>query len=326
MPYGSLVSSCRARPGAPPLVPPSAPSGLSATVLGSTRVDLAWTDTSSNETGFGVERSLDGATWVQIGTAAANAVGYSDTTAAPQTPYQYRVRALGTAGNSAYAGPVSATTWSPLRDGLVAYVLFDDALGTDLTGRGNDLTPHNGPTVVGGETRLTAASSQYYDRPSTADLTISGTDATILALVRLASKPGEGSICAKFGGSDGNSEWNLEYAGNDRFGFTVRDVGANATAQGIASPVIGRQYLVAGRTRISDKRVSISIDGVEESFTNYVGAGPAATSQTIEVGRFLGGQYVDAALKGWAIYHRRLTDAELVQMWNGGSPLLWPDF
>jgi len=39
---------------------PEAPSGLSASALSSSSIRLTWTDNSGNETGFKVERSLDG--------------------------------------------------------------------------------------------------------------------------------------------------------------------------------------------------------------------------------------------------------------------------
>ena len=59
--------------------PPSAPTTLAANAASTTQINLTWTDTSSNETGFKVERSPDGSTWTQITTTAANATGYNDT-------------------------------------------------------------------------------------------------------------------------------------------------------------------------------------------------------------------------------------------------------
>ncbi|KKK50104.1 hypothetical protein LCGC14_3128360, partial [marine sediment metagenome] len=38
-------------------VPPAAPSGLSATAISKTEIDLSWTDNADNETGFKIERS-----------------------------------------------------------------------------------------------------------------------------------------------------------------------------------------------------------------------------------------------------------------------------
>ena len=46
---------------------PAAPTGLSATAVSSSQINLAWTDNASNESGFRIERSADGATFTQIG-------------------------------------------------------------------------------------------------------------------------------------------------------------------------------------------------------------------------------------------------------------------
>ena len=74
-------------------------------------VTLAWSDGSSNEAGFKIERSPDGTTnWTQIGTTGAGALTYADIGVAPLTTYYYRVRAYNAASNSAYSNVVSVTT------------------------------------------------------------------------------------------------------------------------------------------------------------------------------------------------------------------------
>jgi hypothetical protein len=80
---------------------PAPPSGLSATVVSNSRVDLTWTDNSTNELGFKIERSTDGTTFSQIGTRGANMTSYSDTTVSRNRMYWYRVRAYNAAGDSA---------------------------------------------------------------------------------------------------------------------------------------------------------------------------------------------------------------------------------
>src|ERR1039458_587789 len=69
---------------------PRRPPGPSAS-----RIDLAWTDNSSNETGFIIERasSSNFAGAVLVTTTAANATAYSDTGLTANTTYYYRVRA-----------------------------------------------------------------------------------------------------------------------------------------------------------------------------------------------------------------------------------------
>src|SRR5439155_13837411 len=80
---------------APAPTAPAAPSNLTAVALSTSQIDLAWADNSTNETGFIIERSLDGVSgWTQIATPAANATTYSDTGLLAGTNYSYRVRAL----------------------------------------------------------------------------------------------------------------------------------------------------------------------------------------------------------------------------------------
>jgi hypothetical protein len=94
----------------PPL-PPAAPSGLTATGISRNRIDLAWQDNSSNETGFQIERSRSGGAFSLIATTAAGATTYSNTSGlTPNKLYSYRVRAINAAGSSAYSNTASATT------------------------------------------------------------------------------------------------------------------------------------------------------------------------------------------------------------------------
>jgi hypothetical protein len=73
----------------------NAPASLVATQINSTSVRLNWTDTSTNEGGFAVERAVkSGNNWGsynQIATVGANATTYTDSTVAKKS-YRYRVR------------------------------------------------------------------------------------------------------------------------------------------------------------------------------------------------------------------------------------------
>jgi len=92
---------------------PLAPSGLSATAASQTQINLSWTDNSTNETGFKIERSLtSGSGFSQIATTSANAVSYSDTGLSAAITYYYRIRAYNADGNSDYSGEANATTQS----------------------------------------------------------------------------------------------------------------------------------------------------------------------------------------------------------------------
>jgi probable HAF family extracellular repeat protein len=106
---------------------PSAPSSLTATPYAAVfsqeqnRIDLRWLDNSVNETAFEVERrQVDqfGAplsTYTRLVSVSANVTTYSDVALSLGAYYQYRVRALGIAGPSAYSNaPIArAPTTTP---------------------------------------------------------------------------------------------------------------------------------------------------------------------------------------------------------------------
>ena len=88
-----------------------APNNLTVTPASSSQINLSWTDQSTNETGFQVERKTGaGGTYAQIATAAANTTTYSDNGLAEGTTYFYRVRAVNATDNSAYSNEASGAT------------------------------------------------------------------------------------------------------------------------------------------------------------------------------------------------------------------------
>jgi len=89
---------------------PSAPSSLSVTAASSTQNNLSWTDNSSNEFGFKIERKSGSGSYSQIATPAKNATSYSDTGLSASTSYTYKIRAYNNIGNSAYSGEDTAIT------------------------------------------------------------------------------------------------------------------------------------------------------------------------------------------------------------------------
>ena len=99
-----------ATPTPTPTPTPTAASALTAAAAAGTQVSLAWTDNSSNETGFKVLRSANGGGYATLYTTAANAVSYTDATAAYGTRYGYEVVATNGAGDAAASDAAAVTT------------------------------------------------------------------------------------------------------------------------------------------------------------------------------------------------------------------------
>ena len=98
--------------GGPPPPPPNPPSNLTATAVSSSQINLAWTDNSTDETGFKIERCQNAgcSNFAQIAQVGANVTTYSDSGLTASTTYSYRVRATNAGGDSAYSNTASATT------------------------------------------------------------------------------------------------------------------------------------------------------------------------------------------------------------------------
>jgi hypothetical protein len=90
--------------------PPAAPSALGATAISASQINLAWTDGSSDESNFVVQRSTDGVNFANAATLGANVVSWADTGRAAGTQYWYRVQATNAGGSSAWSNTASATT------------------------------------------------------------------------------------------------------------------------------------------------------------------------------------------------------------------------
>ena len=118
--------------------PPAAPSVPSASAITSSLVRVSWTDNSSNESRFEIERSTTGSggPFSPLANVGANSTTYDDTPVSPSTNYCYRVRAANVAGPSGYAGPVCATTPATTRTALdlssSSYISFGDPAALDL--------------------------------------------------------------------------------------------------------------------------------------------------------------------------------------------------
>jgi len=120
---------------------PAAPSGLSATAASSSEIDLSWTDNSSDETGFKIERKTgSGGTYAQIGTVLAGVTSYSSIGLTASTTYYYQVRAYNSDGDSSYSSAAYATTCPAAPSGLSATTASSSEIDLSWTDNSSDET------------------------------------------------------------------------------------------------------------------------------------------------------------------------------------------
>jgi hypothetical protein len=91
-----------------PVTPPAAPTNLKAKQKGK-RIELTWTDNSSDENGFRIYRGLSAGSLSLLATVGPNTTVYNDTTYIPKTTYYYKVCAYNANGEGC-SSVISFTT------------------------------------------------------------------------------------------------------------------------------------------------------------------------------------------------------------------------
>ena len=242
----------RADPGAPDTIPPSAPTGLTATAVSGTQVNLSWTASTDNVgvTGYKVFRN-----GTQIATPTATT--FNDTGLTASTTYSYTVSAVDAAGNtSTPSGAVSATTAAadtqsavPAdRSGRHRRVEHPDQPGVDGVDRQRGChglsrvpqrdarspppPPRRSTTPVSPPGRPTATASRRWMRPATSRVPSATVSATTPAAADTTppSQPA-GLTATAVSGSTDQPGWT---ASTDNVGVTGYKVFRNGTQ--IATP------------------------------------------------------------------------------------------
>ncbi|MFH1963372.1 MAG: PQQ-binding-like beta-propeller repeat protein [bacterium] len=99
-----------------PQIPPSSPLNLKVNIQGGTQTNLSWQDTSSNESGFLVERlwvapmAITSGTYTELCRLAQNTKEYQDNNLLSDTDYSYRIYAYNEAGLSGYSNEAKVHT------------------------------------------------------------------------------------------------------------------------------------------------------------------------------------------------------------------------
>jgi hypothetical protein len=90
---------------------PGDPSNLIVSSVSPSQAVLAWTDNSSNEEAFSIERKTGtGGAYAEIATSSVNVASHTDNSVSANTTYYYRVRAYNSDGASGYTNELAVTT------------------------------------------------------------------------------------------------------------------------------------------------------------------------------------------------------------------------
>jgi hypothetical protein len=94
-----------------PVVPPAAPTGLTATAISASQINLSWTLHSTNETAVSVWRKIGASAFVRVMVLGPGSTSFSDSGLSSATAYTYEVRAVNDYYPSAWSNQASATTF-----------------------------------------------------------------------------------------------------------------------------------------------------------------------------------------------------------------------
>jgi len=95
-----LLSGCSPDNNGNNNVVPNAPTGLNATLVNPSQVNLSWTDNATNESGYKIERKTANGSYALLGTTGSNITNFEDLAITPTAEYTYRVYAYNETGNS----------------------------------------------------------------------------------------------------------------------------------------------------------------------------------------------------------------------------------
>ena len=170
---------------------PEAPGNLKATAVSANQIDLQWTDNSTNEQGFEIERCTGSgcSNFALVKTVSANTTEWSNTGLLANTSYTYRVRAFNASGDSLYSNKATSATPAIQR-----------ALTVVKSGKGTGTV--NGPGIFCG-----TDCGEYYDEGS---------------VVTFTAVPDAGSVFAGWSGGG--------CSGTGACTITVQDTPINLTA------------------------------------------------------------------------------------------------
>jgi hypothetical protein len=226
-----------------------------------------------------------------------------------------------------------------LSDNLLVYWAFSEASGdrADLSGNGQTLTDDGS---LGSTTGLIyplagnfiRASVCYAKRfPVDAYLQMGNNDNTVVSWVKLTSKPAGVPTIVMKGNRTADYEWRVfYYTTGDRFVFEIfegaaRTVESQVSANTFGSPSTGVWYMVTAQHDAVNDTIGIGVNAGAMDTNPTSNLGPFPSTEICMIGTERNGTEPDVLMDGvmgpiiW--WKRKLSGAELTQVYNGGAGL-----
>jgi hypothetical protein len=227
---------------------PTAPSNLAASDNGSDAVTLSWQDNSGDETGFALERRLQGSdTWTSVSNAIpANDTQFVDATDIGNDTYEYRIKASGSSSDSSYSsvatvsrssgpGPLAAPTSLSASDNTeYVYLTWTDN-ATEETGytierklqaaNSWDIVATIGPNAQAFTHPVNIGTNSYHYRvKATGDNNTSSDYSNVASVTRAVEEPTPPIAPANLAATDNSTSVALSWddLSNDETGFSLQ--------------------------------------------------------------------------------------------------------
>lgn len=223
-------------------------------------------------------------------------------------------------GNGYSSNPVLGTT--TLTNNLVAYWRMEEASGNriDSTGGGSTLTAVNGPISTVGKIASSAllvkASSQSLQRTTGPNTLNQSADFTVTLWVNPSSAHGTNDYVW----CNGTNQVPAFFINPGNSGVFTFGTGTNAIGDAVS---IGSWHFVACRYNATTFVGEIRVDG--GNWITGTSTSPTPTGTGILFGiRNDGTRIWDGAVDEAGLWSRRLSDAEVTQLYNMGQGLTYP--
>ncbi len=296
----------------------AAPSGLIAIEYSPSQINLKWTDNDGGvATAYDIDRSTTNTGgFAQIGTAAANATAYTDSSVASSTTYFYEVDAVDAVATSAFSNMATSNTSTTLgaptsltatdaastqinlawtdNDGGVA-TAYDIDRSTTSTGGFSQIATVGAGSTAYSDTGLTDNTLYFYEVQASASWTTSTFSNIANAMTTLAAPSGLSATAASAG------QINLSWTNNSTVAAGVDiDRSTNGTSFTQIATVAASTTSYHDTTVFPSTKYYYEVQAFDGSTTSAFSSVANATTPTNEVGGVVNDDFYGTNGSAWS--------------------------